>query len=616
MSEGLVLRFDGNDYIEYVIKERFKRDYLLKDLLDDEKEGNARDQSGINIKFKTQDNGVLIFVVGQTGYTTLQIKHRKLVYITKDTLSGHLSEFIVDSPVADGFWHVLSLFSNGQNTFLLLDGESVLNITGRSMDITPVSVERIIFGAALTSDSNLQQLGFTGCVQYFNVSGYTLPVSGRSVMMDVWPSSTLVQSSCSSPGVCLPSPCSEEDTARRRCLSAHCQNRRSVCGPGVQNRSCVCLHNVSDHACDICISATESRNQCSEIQGSVPLWLIAVILPVISVLVIIGLCVALYRVRRKNAKCQSDSSPKKTEQGTDNVAFRCDDNRTLADVTCAEKEKQHDPMSADQQRLSVEFCGDASQSSVQPVPNSELDYYEIGSISSALHSDTASLTHHLYDTKCVKADPKRWGELRMLLAGFKKERSNGERPKSPTEPQGVSFLNKQLVTKIDAEHSRQTPPCYQKKFVQPEFMEPAQCLTFEEISKLNTPLEQTMSPRASLRPEPAKSATMIDASSDSETDSTSACSESECGLFSLISTRRCIHGQSSLSACSFTHTCGSAAGQHEAQSAPSSMFEQWESILKMQLPFSSYAPVFEDLACLPTEPCHSNDSQSDIEEII
>ncbi|XP_031719293.1 protocadherin Fat 4 [Anarrhichthys ocellatus] len=62
MSEGLVLRFDGNDYIEYVIKERFKRDYLLKDLLDDEKEGNARDQNGINIKFKTQDNGVLIFV--------------------------------------------------------------------------------------------------------------------------------------------------------------------------------------------------------------------------------------------------------------------------------------------------------------------------------------------------------------------------------------------------------------------------------------------------------------------------------------------------------------------------------------------------------------------------
>lgn len=68
-----MLRFNGNDYIEYVIKERFKRDYLLKDLLDDEKEGNTRDPTVINIKFKTKDNGVLLFVVGQTGYTMLKV---------------------------------------------------------------------------------------------------------------------------------------------------------------------------------------------------------------------------------------------------------------------------------------------------------------------------------------------------------------------------------------------------------------------------------------------------------------------------------------------------------------------------------------------------------------
>lgn len=81
------------------------------------------------------------------------------MYISKDTLSGHLSEFTVDSPVADGVWHVFSLISNGQNTFLLLDGKPVLNITDRSMDLTPVSVEKIIFGAALTGDRNLQQSG-------------------------------------------------------------------------------------------------------------------------------------------------------------------------------------------------------------------------------------------------------------------------------------------------------------------------------------------------------------------------------------------------------------------------------------------------------------------------
>lgn len=65
----------------------------------------------------------------------------------------------MDSPVADGVWHVVSLFSNGQNTFLLLDGEQVLNITDQSMDLTPVSVEKIVFGAALTGDSELQQSG-------------------------------------------------------------------------------------------------------------------------------------------------------------------------------------------------------------------------------------------------------------------------------------------------------------------------------------------------------------------------------------------------------------------------------------------------------------------------
>lgn len=183
------MRFNGNDYIEYVIKERFKRDYLLKDLLDDEKEGNTGGRTVINIKFKTQDNGVLIFVVGQTGYTMLkvgieciyrnmnsswihvlrlkllvffsvfQIKDRKPVYVSKDTMSGHLSEFTVESPVTDGVWHVLTLFSIGQNTFLLLDSKSVFNTTESTMDLTPFSVEKIVFGAALTGDSKPQQSG-------------------------------------------------------------------------------------------------------------------------------------------------------------------------------------------------------------------------------------------------------------------------------------------------------------------------------------------------------------------------------------------------------------------------------------------------------------------------
>ncbi|KAF3847499.1 hypothetical protein F7725_020527, partial [Dissostichus mawsoni] len=502
MSEELVLRFNENEYIEYVIKERFKRDYLLKGLLDDNKEENSRDQRVVEIKFKTQEDGVLISVVGKTGFSMLKIKDRRPVYISKDTLSGHESEFPLDSPVADGVWHVLALLSNGQTTFLLLDNTSALNITEHRMDLSPVRVEKIILGAAVT--------GFTGCVQYFTVSGYTLPVSGHSEMVEVRPSSTLIKPGCSSPAVCLPSPCSEEDTARG-IVSLHSVKTVWV-GVDVLSRT----HPASVY---ITFLTMLSRNQCPEAQGSAHLWLLALILPLISILVIIGICVAVYKVRRHKAEGQTDNSQQKTEQGTGNNAHRC------------RKQETNVPIRADQPRLNVEFYGDASLSSVLPVPNSELEHYEIGSIFSELHSDTASLTlswhKHLYTTKCVKVDPKRRGDLRGLLAGFKKEHSSEERATCQTKPQDVAFLNKQLLTKINLQYA---PLCHKKRLVELEFLDPVQC-TLEEISKLNTPQDKTMSHRASLRSGPTKSHTLINGSSDSETDSTFTCSESECGQF-------------------------------------------------------------------------------------
>ncbi|XP_047449254.1 protocadherin Fat 4 [Mugil cephalus] len=596
MSEELVLRFNGSDYIEYVIKESFKRDYLLKNLVKDEKEADNKDQTVINVKFKTKDDGVLVFVLGQTGYIMLKIKDRRPVYIFKDMLSGQLSEFIVEPPVADGFWHVLSLFSNGQITFLYVDGKPVLNDTGQSIDLSPVSVEKIVLGAAPVGETQLLQSGFTGCVQYFNVTGYTLPVSGHSLMADVWPSSTLTQSSCSSAGVCLSSPCYEEHTAKRTCGSAE------------QNRSCICLHNVSDHSCDICISATDTQDMCSAMKGSVPLWLIAVVLPLVSLLVIIGMVYIFYKARQKDVKCQSESLTQKTEQGKDNVAFCFNANTMLTEAhrVSPEKGKLHEPMSADQQ----EFYCDVNLPSVQPVSNSELEYYEISSICSAFHSDNTSLKlswhKHLYSTKCVDNGPGQWGDLRMLFAGFKKESSIEEK-----QTHNVSFLNKQLLTELDAEPKL---PYYMKQFIQPDLLEPIQSLTFEEISKLNTPLEQTLPHQARLKSGPP---TVTDISSESETGSTFTCSESDCGQFSTNCGRKHTHYQSSMLACNLRQqTCLCAAGHVRAASISTDMFEQWEHILNLHLPFSSYAPVFEDIACLPTEPSHGYDIQSDIEEII
>lgn len=67
------MHFNGNDYIEYVVKERFKRDHLLRDLLDDRKGENSQEETAINFKFKTRDEGVLVFVAGQTGSTMLTV---------------------------------------------------------------------------------------------------------------------------------------------------------------------------------------------------------------------------------------------------------------------------------------------------------------------------------------------------------------------------------------------------------------------------------------------------------------------------------------------------------------------------------------------------------------
>ncbi|KAM6933327.1 protocadherin Fat 4-like [Xenentodon cancila] len=491
ISEELVMQFNGSDYIEYVIKERFRRDHLLKDLVDDDTQGNTRNQTVINIKFKTRDDGALFFVSGQAGYINIMIRDRRPVYMFKDVLSGHLSEEAMVPPVADGNWHVLSLFSNGHGIFLSLDGKPVLNSTERSMDLNPAAVDKIILGAAPTRDTRRRHsTGFSGCVQYFNITGYALPISGPSVMVDVWPSSTLIQSSCRSPGACFPSPCSEEDTVRKTCFS-HCQNQQT-CRHTIQNRSCICLRNVSHNFCDICIST--AHDQCSrDQQGSKPPWLIPIVLPLIFILVIIGLCVGLYRLR--HTKFQSNMFLEKAEGGTTNRAFCFDDNIVSTDDVSSQKGMRHYPMSSDQQRSSVKFYSDGSLSGVQPMPPSDLEYFEIESVSSEFHLDNSSpklsLHKHLYSTNDMKANPKLWRDLRSLLPRFNKGPS--EMKEDPNKPQNINSQNKQFLSQLDTEQAQQKQTCYMKRFPQPEILEPTQCLSYEEIYKLNAPVEPARS---------------------------------------------------------------------------------------------------------------------------
>lgn len=395
--------------------------------------------------------------------------------------------------------------------------------------------------------------GFVGCVQHFSATSSTLLVSERSAMVDVWPSPTLLRHSCRPSGVCVPSPCSERGPAWRDCLSTRCQNQ--WCGPAVHNHSCVCLHNVSHHVCDMCSSTAESPDWCHAVQDG-SLWLVAVILPLI--LVIVGVFVVLYRVRRLRARCWVHGLPQKSQHGADNAAFRLDSGGPVRDAA------------PDPQRFSVsEFYCDVNVSGVQFVPNWELEYYDIGSISSAFQSDSLKLSvHHTpHSTRSETPDQKQWGDLNMLLAGFEEECAGEEQAKPPARPQRAPSLYRQAFTKS------LRAPFYAKRFLQPERV---QCLTFTEISKLNVPLE-----RASVRPAP-----VTRVPSGSETVST--CSGSEC-----------------------RHLSEPSPSLKPWFNAPAA---QWDTTLNVNLPFSSYAPVFEEIARLPLGP--GCDVQSDAEEMI
>lgn len=284
---------------------------------------------------------------------------------------------------------------------------------------------------------------------------------------------------------------------------------------------------------------------------------------------ITGVVVAFYRIKRQNSKSQSEGSPQ-NEPGTDNVGFYFDEEE--------ENGTQYDPVGVDQQKASVEFYCDGSPLNVQPVANSELEYFEIGSISSGSLSDVASVQLSWHATKLIKATPKlSWGDVRVPLPGLKKEWL--------CEDAAKRHVQSQCGARVDAEKSQ----------LQSEFLGPAQPLSFEEIHKLNAPLGLPGHAEHSADPPSNRDAlTSIKNSEKSKQDELSSLS-----VFMEIQTAALFSEHSFLS------------GQEDAATKE----HCWDSILNTHLPFKSYLPVFEEIARLPSTTSPSCEVQNDIEEI-
>ncbi|KAK7883342.1 hypothetical protein WMY93_029516 [Mugilogobius chulae] len=188
ISDELVMPFSGGDFVEFVVKEHFRRDYLMKAMVEDRGE-ITEDFNSISVQFKTRENGVLLSIIGHSGFNMLQIKWGLLWYTSLNSVSGQQADWIVDLMVTDGLWHVVTVLTDTQKTVIIIDTEAAFNVS-ESLDLSPQNVQKFVLGGGY---SELEQTGFSGCVQSLNISGYSLPLSGHSVSVDVRPSSSFLR---------------------------------------------------------------------------------------------------------------------------------------------------------------------------------------------------------------------------------------------------------------------------------------------------------------------------------------------------------------------------------------------------------------------------------------
>ncbi|KAG7471237.1 hypothetical protein MATL_G00122340 [Megalops atlanticus] len=673
ISEDHALRLNGQAYVEYVIKESYRRDQQLRDLVEggSGKADGGGHVTGMEIKLRTTGKGgTLLFILGRTGHTALRIVDGKLLYTFRDNASGHLTEIPGEVMLADGHWHVLHLFKDGPITMLLLDGLLAMNTTEPTFDLNTVSMDRIVLGGGLPGRAKNQQPGFTGCVEYFRYNGQILPFGGFSEMVEALPSPALqVQTGCTSSDACVAPPCSEDDLAFLSCLSGPCLSGGACDALPWGNGSCACVRNVTEDLCKLCPSETGTREACPKPRAGAPLWIIGVVIPATFVTICLALLVFLRvqsaRTRRakRRAACRL---PPRAKQGADNKAFRCNGEDAPArggprgggrepDVIRAEKQRHRGAVGP-----TAPCSGEAGPPSLQTGPgNSELEYYEIDSSCSVFHSGAGSLklkgSGGALDGERTKKEPvvkgggqqlspssqkspQDWtnrGKAQGLIQGDLEEsysftlKSNRQHPQEVADSSCERLHRGQCGYDCGLEEEPPfSPHPFSGRMLVPDLVDPPLGLSAEEVRRLNAPLEQQDAIPAC--PGHAHSAAVTD-SSESETHSSFTCSEygyerelsfvSEQGYLcerALSATYSSRRGEkvSGSDPTPLQDGAPLAESQREADSTSPKGPQHWEDMLNLGLHFETYAQVFEDIAGLPIELQHDFDWQSEVEEII
>ena len=435
------------------------------------------------------------------------------------------------------------------------------------------------------------------------MAGYTLPGSGHSDLVEVRPSPSLLQTACPSASSCLPSPCPVVNSSilGEEPLSPQGPEEgwwQACGGPGLESTwACICLHNSSSRSCDVCSSVRDQGGRCSsDPLRSAPLWVIAVLLPLLSVAVIITVVLTLRHlgVKQDTWWCLNKSSPQKTAaQGTENYAFFSDDVVSVRAGETVEERRPPDIILNDNQGSGMGLYHEADATGVQTVTQgSELDYYEIDSYSITFHSDTDSLKRHgkkhCNGPCCTKADPRERGrDIQNLLESKKSPLSQIRTTKSEQPKRLSPSLHPELRPYVDTYHLLPCHPQGPKRSVGPG---PTQALSADEVRQLNDAPQTIRSPTAN---------------NISAECGTGSGSEFESGQPAVTAHTDITDNRLAL---------GSLVSKHPSKSTPSGAPAEWGHILNTCVQFSTFAGVFEDIASLPSEiKC---DTQTDLGELI